>query len=425
MKKQAKGIPGKLLATLLVPLSFNALAQTNRIDLVRSDAPELARFGDHAIGVRTVQMTDPSRPDILNISEGGKTVYYDRTLTVEIWYPAALAEGQVPGGQYQTTTRNTNIIATLHGSALRDAAPLGSQAAFPLVIISHGYPGNRYLMSHLGENLASKGYVVASIDHLDSTYTDQQAFSSTLYNRTLDQRFVLERISSLAADPNSFLYQLADANRTAVVGYSMGGYGLINNLGAGYNPDMISQPMTPPNNMLADHTELNPDFRGSLDSRIKAGIAIAPWGMNNGVWRSQDLQAIELPTLYIAGSVDHVSGYQNGTRSIFEKARNSDRYLLTFENAGHNAGAPIPLPVELLNSGDKTGVSHYIDPVWDTLRMNNIMDHFITAFVDCHLKGRADRLAYLTLPLRSEEGWKGFDAGPAIGLQLEHLAPGD
>ena len=43
------------------------------------------------------------------------------------------------------------------------------------MIISHGYPGNRYLMSHLGENLASKGFVVASIDHRDSTYDDQKA----------------------------------------------------------------------------------------------------------------------------------------------------------------------------------------------------------------------------------------------------------
>ncbi|MEC7205772.1 MAG: class I tRNA ligase family protein, partial [Pseudomonadota bacterium] len=67
--------------------------------------------------------------------------------------------------------------------------------SFPLVVISHGYPGNRYLMCHLGENLASKGFVTVAIDHTDSTYDDQQAFASTLYNRPLDQRFVIERIA--------------------------------------------------------------------------------------------------------------------------------------------------------------------------------------------------------------------------------------
>ena len=33
-----------------------AMAQENRIDLVRPDAPELAAFGPHAIGVRTLDL---------------------------------------------------------------------------------------------------------------------------------------------------------------------------------------------------------------------------------------------------------------------------------------------------------------------------------------------------------------------------------
>ena len=65
------------------------------------------------------------------------------------------------------------------------------------MIISHGYPGNRFLMSHIGENLASKGFVAVSIDHKDSTYDDQKAFGSTLYNRPFDQLFVLNEIDRL------------------------------------------------------------------------------------------------------------------------------------------------------------------------------------------------------------------------------------
>ena len=59
--------------------------------------------------------------------------------------------------------------------------------------------GNRFLMSHLGENLASKGFVAVSIDHKDSTYDDQKAFGSTLYNRPFDQLFVLNEIDRLGA----------------------------------------------------------------------------------------------------------------------------------------------------------------------------------------------------------------------------------
>ena len=110
----------------------------------------------------------------------------------------------------------------LTGMAVRDAAPAGSDTAYPLVVISHGYPGNRYLMSHLGENLASKGYVVASIDHADSTYEDQKAFASTLYHRAPDQRFVLDQLASLNQQADHFLFGMVNAENTGLIGYSMG-----------------------------------------------------------------------------------------------------------------------------------------------------------------------------------------------------------
>ena len=177
----------------LVASPGSAVAQTNRIDTVTPSAPELAAYGKYAIGVRTLQATDRNRPDILNTKEGGPTARYDRTLTLEVWYPAALAAGQKPGGDYRAITRDPAITATLHGQAVRDAAPLTTEAPFPLVIISHGYPGNRYLMSHLAENLASKGFVTVSIDHKDSTYDDQKAFASTLYNRAVRSAVRAER----------------------------------------------------------------------------------------------------------------------------------------------------------------------------------------------------------------------------------------
>ena len=107
---------------------------------------------------------------------------------------------------------------------MRDAAPLSLGSGDPrppLVIISHGYPGNRYLLSHLAENLATKNYVVVSIDHRDSTYDNPAAFGSTLLNRPLDQLFVLNHIAELASqDPSAhFLGGLVDTERTGLVGY--------------------------------------------------------------------------------------------------------------------------------------------------------------------------------------------------------------
>lgn len=442
MSSNAK-IPGMvkiLLVVLSACTSISVLAQSNRIDIVRHDAPELAHFGEYDIGVRTLEFTNPNQPDILNTVKGGETVYYDRRLTVEVWYPALLAQGQPPGGSYTTITRNPAITATLHGKAVRDAVALKIAGPVPLVIISHGYPGNRYLMSHLGENLASKGYVVASIDHPDSTYESPQAFSSTLYNRPLDQLFVLDQMAVLSNDRNSFLGGMVDTEHTGVVGYSLGGYGLVINMGGGYSEEAATRDDAPRNALAYRHAATNPEFRENLDTRIKAGIAIAPWGMANGIWNPDDLKGIEVPTFYLSGSADETVGYDNGPRALFENAINSDRYLLTFLGAGHNAIAPIPLPIEIHNSADQSGAFHYTDAVWDSVRSSNVMVHFATAFFDYYLIGATERLAYLQLVPNSQDGvysmqdgqatdrhtyWKGFPQYTARGLLFEHRKPAE
>ena len=399
-------------------------AQSNRIDVVTPAAPELAAFGTLDIGARTLQLTDRNRPDILSTKEGAPVVRYDRTLTVEVWYPAQLAAGQKPGGEYRAITRDPSIVATLHGHAVRDAPPLTSRGAFPLVIISHGYPGNRYLMSHLGENLASKGFVTVSIDHKDSTYEDQKAFASTLYNRALDQLFVLNEIARLGrAGSGSFLAGLVDDAHSGIVGYSMGGYGVVNVVGGGYSASSAAFQNAPPNRMLLERSAGNASYTGSIDTRIKAAIAIAPWGMQVGFWDAEGLKGIRTPVLFVAGSVDDVAGYEKGTRAIYQGAVNADRYLLTFVNANHNAAAPMPAPIETYVSSDggASPFNHYADAVWDTTRMNNILAHFATAYFDLHLKGDADKRAYFDAAPGASR--KGFKPRTAIGLTLEHGSP--
>lgn len=430
-------LAGYFLVALLQ--SFQLWAQENRIDIVRADAPELAKFGEFDIGVSTLEVVARDRVDVVDTERGSDNIIYDRFLTVELWYPANL-NGQPAGGSYEVITRNPEIVATLHGTAVRDAEPDASGGPFPLVVISHGHPGNRFLMSHTAESLASKGYVVASIDHTDSTYDSVMNFQSTLYNRPLDQRFVIDTLTAYTGNSDFPILAMVDGENVGVIGYSMGGYGLVNNLGGGYSDDIVGSFISPPNDLLAEHATGNPDYRDKLDPRIKAGVAVGPWGMNANFWRPEDLEGISVPTFYIAGSADTVSGYENGSRAIFEGAVNSDRYLLTFKNAGHNAGAPIPLPVEIRDSADQTGAGHYTDPVWDNVRMNNIMDHFVTAYFDYHLKGDEEKLEYFELvedgaeavysmrdgaPNANHNYWKGFSAGTAVGLKMEHLAPGE
>jgi predicted dienelactone hydrolase len=427
-----------LLAVVLALSSVAVFAQQNRIDVVTPNAPELAAFGTDDIGVRTIQVTDKNRPDILGTKEGGPIARYNRTLTLEIWYPALLAPGQKAGGDYRVITHDPSIQATLHGKAVRDAAVKKDGGPFPLVIISHGYPGNRFLMSHMAENLASKGFVVASIDHKDSTYDDQKSFGSTLYNRAFDQLFVLNEIDRLGkAGAGQFLSGSVDTTRTGIIGYSMGGYGVVNVVGGGYSAASAAFSNAPPNRLLTERGAANPEYQKARDSRVKAAIAIGPWGMQGGYWDLEGLKGIRTPVLFVAGSNDTTSGYEKGTRAMYEGAVNADRYLLTFLNANHNAAAPIPAPVEVLQS--PTAFAHYADAVWDTARMNNIFNHFATAFFGVHLKSEHDKQAYLAVvpagkdavyaidrdgkPTAAHTYWKGFKRNTAIGLMLEHASP--
>ncbi|MEL6427393.1 MAG: dienelactone hydrolase, partial [Pseudomonadota bacterium] len=114
----------------------------NRIDLLRPDAPALAEPGPHPVGVRTVTLTHPDQIDVLKTVEGAEPPRTDRILTVEIWYPAV--EGTEAGAVYDTVTRDGSTPIQLVGIAAQDAAP-NVDRAYPLVILSHGYPGNRFL----------------------------------------------------------------------------------------------------------------------------------------------------------------------------------------------------------------------------------------------------------------------------------------
>ena len=430
--------------TALLALSSAVQAQDNRIDTIRSDAPELAPYGKLDVGVKTLNLVNPGQQDIVKFKAGEPMPTYDRPLTVEVWYPAKLAAGQVAAGQYKVLPRDGKTEVTLNGRAVRDAQPDASAGPYPLLIISHGYPGNRFLMSHLGENLASKGYVVVSIDHTDSTYDNQTAFGSTLLNRPLDQLFVLNEMARLGAnDPAGTLKGMVNADNTGLIGYSMGGYGVVNTIGGGFTAASVGFSWGTPNGALAVRQAGNPAHTASMDPRVKAAVAFAPWGWNAGFWDAAGLAGIKTPVFFVAGSVDSTSGYAPGVRNIYEGSVNAPRYLLTYENANHNAGAPMPAPKEMqsLKCGDGSWGcgEHYTDAVWDNVRMNNIAQHFVTAFLAKQLKGDAAMDSYLNLVENAQDGkwsaeangtlksdhtyWKGFRRSTAVGLKLEQRKP--
>ncbi|CCH53106.1 dienelactone hydrolase-like protein [Fibrisoma limi BUZ 3] len=433
--------PRLLVTSLLLSTLFSlinpplAQAQTGKDaflfgDLL-PDAPELAARGSYGVGVRTMKLNHPGQIDVLRAKDG-KTPLYDRPLTVEIWYPARIPAGKAELVQYDEVLGVANdpkrplVPFTFIGRALRDAEPNPGEGAYPLVIVSHGYPGSRLMFTYLTENLASKGYVVVSIDHTESTYRDAAAFPSTLLNRALDDLFVLNEMARLSGKGSkSFLAGLLDANNTALVGYSMGGYGVLNATGAGFSNQAVTffGQMTGGSTALQVRSTNASEYKASQDPRIKAVVAFAPWGMERGVWDAEGLKGLTRPTLFIAGSKDDVSGYEKGIKAIYDGAVNADRYMLTYINARHNV-APNPPPAESMKPGlPLNEYMRYAEPAWSERRINNINQHFVTAFLGIHLK-KQDYGKYLDLNETDSAGpWTGFKPRTSVGLEMRHARP--
>lgn len=427
-----------LIIAIITVFAFSSAAAAREDEFLigdpMPDAPELAARGDYQVGVRTLEAVNEDQIDILNYSEDNKKPVYDRLLTLELWYPAEIPENRKELTEYNDYYFKEEAI-TYKGRALRGAKIDKSGGEYPLIIISHGYPGTRYMMSYLAENLASKGYIAAAISHTESTVRDQAAFASTLLNRPLDIEFSLDKIADFAEAEDHFLAGAVNTDNTALIGYSMGGYGALNAAGAGFTEQAVNLSWGVPGGHLKIRQQGNQKYQNSLDQRIKAVFVMAPWGANNGFFSQETVKNLEVPSFFAAGAQDDVAGYENGTRQLYKWAQNSESYLLTFKNARHNI-APNAYGVNPLLSVemDAAQLMRYNEPVWDNRRLNNIIQHFATAFMGNYLKGE-DYSGYLDLVEEAAQGkwstaedgsfkedhsyWKGFAKRTALGMRFE------
>jgi predicted dienelactone hydrolase len=428
-----------------VVLFVGALAGQEYYSVPGVDAPELAKRGKYAVGVRTLEIVNPGQVDILHFDKAtGKAPLYDRPLPLEVWYPATIPPGKEQRTTYESAMPgNPDRLAPglpktfrIAGKALREAPPVRGEQ-FPLVVVSHGYPGSRTFLSYLTENLASKGYVVAAIDHTDSVDGAVRGFQSTLLNRASDQLFTMQALEQESRKADDFLHGLLDSSRAAIVGYSMGGYGALAAAGAGYSKKSPAMTFVP-GGYFEEWTAGNPKFAARRIENLKALVAIAPWGAQPPylLWDDESLAAIRIPSLFIAGDRDDVSEYEEGTKRVFEHASRSERCLLVYENANHNVGGNPP-PPEVM--GDFATREHFDEPVWRKDRITAINQHFITAFLDLYLKGDEGRRAYLHPVIAKSNGgkwllkqgesvgaaysdgktyWKGFQRRWATGLEM-------
>jgi predicted dienelactone hydrolase len=405
------------------------------------DAPELAALGDNAVGFRTVTFIHKGQPDFQAVdAKTGIVPLHDRKLVVDIWYPATVRKGLKTvtyRGSLWAEPPKPPVAFTQEGLAVLNTKPAG--LGHPLVILSHGYSNAPAVMTWLTENLASKGYVVAGIHHEDpDPYTVSGGKrAAPNYHRPHDIAFVTAQLRAT-------LGTQIDPEQVALIGYSQGGYGVLTAGGASLDPKGASVTSVA-GGWLQKYTRGAAAARDIVVPGVKAIVALAPGGgFPTSAWGEKGLAAITAPMLLIHGDADPVVDYGTGAYAVFIGAVQSDRYLLTYRQAGH-AIALNPAPAQMRNS--VWDMDWWEDPIWRNDRINAINLHFITAFLAVHLRGDGSRAAYLNVPVeQSDDGdwqapagtpwgayspggdgvtlWKGFQRRHARGMDLRHLEVG-
>ncbi len=200
--------------------------------------------GSYKVGTRTADLVDTSRSDPY-LANGAK-----RELLVRIWYPSAGGQSCQPAPY--TSSGVWNYLAQLEKvpapqvktNSCQDASV--ATGAHPVVVFTHGYTGTFTDYTFLFEDLASRGYIVASVNHTfeatavqfpdgrvvksvlgshfgNTSRLDESTTSLAVAVRLADLKFVMDELQGLNASVSSPFAGKLDLSRVAVAGHSLGG----------------------------------------------------------------------------------------------------------------------------------------------------------------------------------------------------------
>jgi dienelactone hydrolase len=174
-----------------------------------------------------------------------------RTLLVRFWYPTVPAQGCTPAEYsspkvwaYLSTLTGVPAFPVSTNSCWQAPPALGTH---PVIIATHGYTGTATDYTFIFEDLASRGYVVASVAHTyeatavefsdgrlitsvfgshfvaESLRTDEQSLAFARSVRLRDLGFVIRELGKINSASGSPFYQRFDLGRMGILGHSLGG----------------------------------------------------------------------------------------------------------------------------------------------------------------------------------------------------------
>jgi hypothetical protein len=203
--------------------------------------------GPHPIGTSLLYLTDHTRDSLGDKPASGRDT---RELVIQLWYPARSSGKFAVYRRRQEAGALASYQAVLRTDARLDAPLLPHGKPWPLLIFNPAWTGQRTQSTFLMQELASQGFVVASIDHTwysgrvvfpdghvvdagrapeignfdHSTVADQLVLGDK-YTRieAEDDIFVLDQLLAFSADPENSWYRAFDPQRVGAFGHSIGG----------------------------------------------------------------------------------------------------------------------------------------------------------------------------------------------------------
>ncbi|MCF6194221.1 MAG: hypothetical protein L3J46_07805 [Kangiellaceae bacterium] len=232
--------------------------------------------GSFAVATRTVVVSDPSRIETLGLSYGLSQNSSLRKIQIRFYYPSSEDDLDILENK-----KRLPVIAAktwsylighheLQGKRLRfnnyhkarwniklNTKIAEQQASYPLLIFSHGYGYNAEAYSALSAELASRGFIVASINHtyganpvdfnlegfdkdssgLDDRDIDNSDLDNLIWAKPLianqigaflpiwsaDQMLVIDHLSFMNSDSDDLFFQKLQLSNIGLLGHSYGG----------------------------------------------------------------------------------------------------------------------------------------------------------------------------------------------------------
>ncbi|MER5811261.1 alpha/beta hydrolase [Streptomyces sp. NPDC002033] len=342
-----------------------ALAAPAAAPDTRVSGPELPRpTGRFAVGQEDLHLVDRSRTDPWAHSG-------PRELMVTLRYPAERGTGGAPA-PYMSTEEARLILAdhgldgavdpaayaATRGHARTAARPV--QGRYPLVVLSPGFTVPRATLSSLAEEIASRGYVVAAVDHAYESVATAFPGGRVLTCLACEQAEGpggREAVTEVRARDTSFLLDrltgrhpawqragLIDPTRIAMAGHSIGGASAL--------PAMAA------------------------DQRIRAGI-----NMDGTLPEPYPAAGIGGRPFLLLGSAASVPGDTPGNWAGPWRHFDGWKRWITLDGSDHFGFTDFPV------QRDQLGLPHPEAPL-PGARAVELTRRYVTAFLDRHLKGQ-------------------------------------